>query len=193
MSNPLASPPDGLERRHFTNADVRLMVEAGLWDEADAFELIDGDLIAMNAEYDPHFWARLQLHRRLMAAAPEDLIVATEASLFLADDIELRPDVHVFATELRVEAVRGEDVRLACEVIASTHQKDFEVKLPLYARHGVHECWYVDLDKRRMHVFRAPQADGRYAQELVLRADQCAMSEAAPGAKIALQDLLRPA
>lgn len=49
-------------------------------------------------------------------------------------------------------------------IVADTSSRyDREVKLPLYARHGIHEVWIVDLENRCLHVFRDP-AEGCYKQ-----------------------------
>jgi Uma2 family endonuclease len=53
------------------------------------------------------------------------------------------------------------DVLLLIEVADTSARYDREIKLPLYARHGVSEVWIVDLNERCIRFFRQP-AEGRY-------------------------------
>lgn len=48
--------------------------------------------------------------------------------------------------------------------------KNREVKVPLYAAHGVPEVWLVDLQHRRLEVYREPcQEPGTEGYRLMLR------------------------
>lgn len=51
------------------------------------------------------------------------------------------------------------DVFLLIEVADVSARYDREIKLPLYARHGVSEVWIVDLDAYLVRFFRAPCGD----------------------------------
>ena len=46
---------------------------------------------------------------------------------------------------------------LIVEVADTTLRYDREIKLPLYARHGIPEVWIVDPRQRRVEVCRKPQ------------------------------------
>ena len=45
---------------------------------------------------------------------------------------------------------------LIIEVADSSARYDREIKLPLYARHGIPEVWIVDLRHRRLDIHRQP-------------------------------------
>jgi Uma2 family endonuclease len=47
------------------------------------------------------------------------------------------------------------------EVANTTLAYDRNIKMPLYARHGVAEAWLIDLQANRLHCFAEP-ADGVY-------------------------------
>jgi Uma2 family endonuclease len=51
----------------------------------------------------------------------------------------------------------------------NTLRYDRQVKVPLYARHGVPEVWLVDLTDNELHCLRSPQ-DGKYVDATCLRA-----------------------
>jgi Uma2 family endonuclease len=144
----LTQAADGLPRRGFTNRDIERMIEAGVIDTDEFFELIKGEIVPMNAEYDRHARARQKLTRIFMRALGDEWFVATEGSLFLADDTEFKPDLHIFSAAMKTEDVRGADVLLAVELASTTQKKDFEIKAPIYAEHGVRELWIIDLDAK---------------------------------------------
>ena len=156
---------DGFPRRRFTNAEVRQMVEAGIFDENERIELIRGELAPMGSENDLHGRARALLTRIFIGALGPEWFVATNLSLFLAEDLEFQPDLHVFDMRLKSHDVRGPDVLLAVELSSTTQRKDLQLKAPIYAAHGVRELWVLDLDAMRSHVFRAPGAEGYAAHE----------------------------
>ncbi len=162
----LTQGAEGHPRRRFTNADIERMVEAGVFEPDEPMELIKGEILPMASEHDLHARARVRLWQLFSSRLDtRRLFVASEVSLFLSDDIEIKPDLHVFLSELRSHDVRGADVMLAVEIAASTQKRDIELKAPIYAAHGVRELRVLDLDAMRSHVFRAPGADGYGAHE----------------------------
>lgn len=191
MNAPLTRAADGLPRRAFTNAEIARMVEAGVIDPDESFELIKGEIVPMSPEFDKHLFARMTLVRRVMVPLGAEHFVATEGSLFLADDIEFKPDLHIYAAELLVEDVRGHDVLLAAEIAWSSRNRDLHLKAPLYAAHGVRELWVFDLDARITHVLRDPSAEG-YRDHRELDAAAAIEAMLLPGLRVALVDLLRP-
>ena len=59
----------------------------------------------------------------------------------------------------------AEDVLLLVEIGDTSIDYDREVKVPLYARHGVAEVWLVDLEERRVEVYREPRSSGYKTME----------------------------
>lgn len=149
----LTQAAEGLPRRGFTNAEIARMVEIGVIDPEESIELIKGEIVPMSPELDRHARARMKLTRAFMVGLGEDWFVASEASLFLADDIEFQPDLHIFPVEMKSEDVRGPDVLLAVELSSTTQRKDLQIKAPLYAAHGVRELWVIDLEARNGLIF----------------------------------------
>ena len=49
---------------------------------------------------------------------------------------------------------------LLVEVSDSSIEYDREVKLPLYARHGITEVWIVDLENEAIEVYTDPAVEG---------------------------------
>jgi Uma2 family endonuclease len=179
---------EGLPRRRFTNADVDRMVEAGILEADEPMELIKGEIVPMPSEHDLHARARAFLIRAFNRALGDEWFVATEASLFLADDTEFKPDLHVFDATLKSHHVRGSDVKLAVEIAASSHRRDFELKAPIYAEAGVAELWVLDLDRRLAVIFKRPGPEG-YRERREFGVDDVLTPVAFPGVSLRLTDL----
>lgn len=55
------------------------------------------------------------------------------------------------------------------EIADSSLAKDQDIKLPLYAEHGVPKVWIVNLVDTRLEIYRQPvSGDRRYARETLL-------------------------
>ena len=65
----------------------------------------------------------------------------------------------------------GPDVLLAIEVSDSSVRYDRQIKLPLYASHGIQEFWLIDLNARKLTRCTHP-TDGRYEDVTVIEPAQ---------------------
>jgi Uma2 family endonuclease len=81
------------------------------------------------------------------------------------------------------------DVLLLIEVADTGARYDREIKLPLYARHGVAEVWIADLEARLLRLYRAPDGDG-YAEASTTAAPGPTPIAALPGVAIDLSLIL---
>jgi Uma2 family endonuclease len=182
------APPQPLR---FTNADVAKMYASGVLDEDKRIELIAGEIFEMPSEHGEHAYGRHELLEYLIRTLPADFRVASESSLFLFDDVEVRPDLYVFPRELDFESVRGNDISLIVEVMISSHHRDQTLKLPVYARAEVVEVWLADLANDRLHVYRQPK-DGEFRVHIQYGADETVSPGAFPAVSIRLSDMKRP-
>jgi Uma2 family endonuclease len=78
---------------------------------------------------------------------------------------------------------------LLIEVADSSINFDTNEKRLLYARAGIRDYWVVDINGRRLLVYRDPQS-GDYATQLVLGATDTVWPLAAPAAVVRVADLL---
>ncbi|MGE3251183.1 MAG: Uma2 family endonuclease [Hyphomonadaceae bacterium] len=123
-------------------------------------ERVGAQRIPLTQESDRHLRVRAKLQRALNRALDDTHLVVSGGALRLAEDVELRPDLHVFPAAMQGSDVRGKDVSLAVEVCCGTAEQDFEVKIPIYAAHGVPEVWVLDLETQRAVIFRRPSKGG---------------------------------
>ncbi len=144
--------------RYFTNADMAKMVEDGLIDPDDRWELLRGQWFDMPSEGFEHLDLRSRLLREvtLQIGRRDDIMVSSEGSIFLEHDTEVRPDLIAYRGDIRTNEMTGEDIFLIIEVMKSSHKRDMEHKRPIYAGAGVPELWLIDLDAEQIHLCREP-------------------------------------
>ncbi|WPL19207.1 hypothetical protein Thiowin_04317 [Thiorhodovibrio winogradskyi] len=90
-------------------------------------------------------------------------LVAVQDPLTLAPHSEPEPDLMLLRP--RDDFYEGAnptpaDTLLVIEICDSSLRYDREVKVPLYAAQGVPEVWLVDLQHRRLELYREASADG---------------------------------
>jgi len=166
MNIALTHAADGLPRRAFNVEDIRRMIEAGVIGEDERFELIEGDLVMMSAKHAGHDRIKHLLNMALVRAAPAGVLVGVEATLQLARDVLVEPDVTVISSSVynidpkTFAQPRPEDILLLIEVAASSLTYDRKVKARLYARHGIREFWVIDANERVTWIHTGPSGDG---------------------------------
>lgn len=136
--------------------DVIAMVHAGILDEDDRVELVEGILVEMNPLGPQHEDAKEWLTRHF---ARDDGLAVRVESMFVTDDGYVLPDLQVAATFVRGQLPRTAE--LVVEIAQSSHARDRE-KAATYARASVREYWIVDVVAEVVLVHRGPAGD-RYA------------------------------
>ena len=84
---------------------------------------------------------------------------------------------------------KPEDILLIIEASDTSLRKDRELKLPLYAKAGVPECWIVDVQRKAVEVFRKPSGD-RYDERFELQAGKELELVALERIRVELADLV---
>ncbi len=177
--DPAPVDADGLTRRRFSVAEVEAMQRAGLLED-ERFELIDGEIVSVQAKNFPHERVKLALMETLVAALPRPWRVGVETTLYLDDDTLVDPDISILPRALDTDKARGPDIALVIEVAASTLAKDRGPKARLYARCGVSEYWVIDVEGARTIRHRGPVGEEWTSVE-ILAADAELTHAAATG------------
>src|SRR5947209_6069785 len=131
-----------LPRRKFTVEEFERMGEAGILDEDDRVELIDGEILAMNPVGPAHIHCVNRLTRLLVVAAGDRGMVQVQSPLRIGERQEFQPDLALLRPLPTGEAERvpeADDVLLVVEVTDITMGRDRGVKLPRYAGVGIQE------------------------------------------------------
>jgi Uma2 family endonuclease len=157
---------DGLARRAFSAEDIRRMVDAGILNEDDRIELIEGDLVVMSAKGYAHDYVKSMLNVSIVRALPDHLMIGVEMTVQFADRTILEPDIAVFARSSWLKSganfsqIAPGGFVLAIEIAASSLSYDKGLKARLYARHGVREFWVVDANERVTWIHTGASGDG---------------------------------
>jgi Uma2 family endonuclease len=137
-------------RRDWTVADL-----AGLPDDGNRYEVIDGELYVTPAPSFDH-QAALQLLHRLVAdyldREPIGYVLIAPADVTFSERRGVQPDLFVVPPHDRRRPRRFEDVGhllLAAEVLSpSSVRADRVAKRTVYREEGVEVYWVLDLDAR---------------------------------------------
>ncbi len=152
-----------LQRRKLSVDDFHRMGEAGILGEDDRIELIDGELIQMAPIGVVHASKVNRLNRLLLRAVGSAANVSVQNPIALPPRDEPQPDIALLkprADDYMGGLPSATDVLLIVEVADTTLRYDRDIKIPLYARHGVAEVWLVDLQSESVILHRQPAPEG---------------------------------
>ena len=150
------------QRHRITVEHFYRMAEVGLFAEDERVELIEGEIIDLPPMGHRHAGVVDYLAKWLMSALGARAIVRSQLPLRLGDASEPLPDIVVAQPrdDLYFDAhPTAADVALVVEVSSTTLRFDRNVKVPMYARHGVPEVWVLDAGGQQIHRYRSPQRD----------------------------------
>ena len=155
-----------LARRLFTVDEYYRMAEAGILNENDRVELIEGEIVEMVPIGSRHASVVDDLNALFSSLTTrEQAIVRVQGPIRLDNMSEPQPDIAVLRPRpdrYREGHPTPDDVLLLIEVADSSVSSDRSVKLPLYAQSGIAEVWIVDLSTGRIEVYSRPE-NGTYA------------------------------
>lgn len=140
------------------------MDRTGLLEPDARVELIEGEVIHMPPIGSRHGSIGQFLDRLLDRALADRALVRNQLPVRLDNLSEPVPDLAVVkprADRYARSHPTATDVFLIVEVSRSTLRYDTNVKVPLYARHGIPEVWIVDLKNNQFRTYRSP-SDGCY-------------------------------
>ncbi|MBI2315731.1 MAG: Uma2 family endonuclease [Betaproteobacteria bacterium] len=180
-------------RRKLSLEEFHRMGEAGILGEDDRIELIDGEMIEMAPIGAQHLAMVNRLSRMLNLAAGKDAIVSTQNPVALPPQNEPQPDVALLrprADDYRARLPTAADVLLIIEIADTTLVYDRDVKIPLYARHGVAEVWLFDIQSGSLFVHREPAPKG-YQRILAPEKNETISPMLLPAIQIELAELWR--
>ena len=137
------------------------MVDAGILDEDDRVELLDGVLVEMSPQGSPHAYAIVEL---TALAAPA--VSAAGLRLSIQGPVDVGSPISLPEPDLAIVPVAAPDALprnplLVVEMGVTSLRIDLVRKARIYATGNVPEYWVLDVERRALIVHRAPQ-DGAY-------------------------------
>jgi Uma2 family endonuclease len=119
-------------------------------------KLIDGQLIEEGPMDPPHALALELTEEALRAAFGTGWRYRIQTPLVLGQFTDPMPDIALVRGSARGALVHPTAAELVVEVADSSLHFDLTVKAELYATAGIADYWVIDLDGRRLLVFRDP-------------------------------------
>lgn len=157
-------------------------------------ERIRGEIVEMSPIGWPHMVACRKTGERLETVFAGIGWVSRNEHTIALDGSDPQPDVSVFAGRFEDYTDHPTTALLVVEVADTTLDKDTTVKAELYAESAIPEYWVLDLNGRRLLVFRdpAPLASGghSYRTQLTLGPADAVAPLAAPSNPVAVAALL---
>ena len=150
-------------RRRLTVDEYQRMTEIGIFHEDDHVELLDGELHQMAAMNGPHVACVMRFTNWFAPRIAPQALVSVQSAVRLSGYSAPEPDIVLlrYRDDFYADPLPGpDDILLIVEVADTTLRYDRDVKVPLYAAAGVADVWLVDLNRRRVTVYREPSPEG---------------------------------
>jgi Uma2 family endonuclease len=183
-----------LEHQHrLTADDYHRMIAAGIFEEDDRLELLEGVIVEMSPQSPRHALVISRLCDPAFVSPGPQFLVRCQLPLTLGPHSEPEPDV---AVVLRTEADRIDrhpvTAALVIEVAGDSLQKDRLTKSATYAAAVIPEYVIVNLAHDCLEVHRDPDPEARrYRTVVTVAVTQRFESKAVEGFAFAAADLLR--
>ena len=196
VSPPPAPPAAGWRPYRWTIEAYRKLGPTGLFDDVKPM-LIDGEIFTMVLPKPPHDTAHGLTEDWLRAVFVSGYHVRSQKGFDIGERTDPGPDLAVVPGSIRDYATRTPTTAvLIVEVSHTTLFMDTTTKAEWYATAGVPEYWVIDIENRRLLVFRDPVAlpaglgATAYQTHLAFGPDDTVSPLAAPNAAIKVADLL---
>lgn len=186
MGAPLSVP-----RRLLSIEEFYRLGEAGVLKEEDHVELIQGEMIQMAPIGGPHLFAVNEFNRQFSLQLGGSGIISVQNPIALPPNNVPQPDIAILspATHARRSVPGANDVLLLIEVAHTTLEYDRDVKIPLYASHGIDEVWLWNVKAQALSVSLEPSPGG-YQRVLTLTKDETISPTRLPHVTIRLIELV---
>lgn len=176
-------------KRWTVNEYLRL-VNNGLL-EGQYVQLIDGDIVEMAPQKEPHAVAVLLGARVLRDAFGVGFTVRPQLPFRLGAKSLPEPDLVVVVGDERSTLKNGtpNTALLVVEISDSSLLFDQTKKLSMYADGNISDYWIINLSERVLEVYRQPKA-GRYTLNTIHLPGERVSPLGKPDASISVDDLL---
>jgi Uma2 family endonuclease len=172
--------------------DYHRMIAAGVFDEDEHIELLEGVIVEMSPQRPRHAEVISRLCDPRFVSAGPDVVVRAQLPLTLGPTSEPEPDVAVVPR--RPEGygeAHPSTALLVLEVAGESLRKDRLVKAAIYARASIPEYVVVNVEERCLEVHRDPDPETRkYRSRTVLRMTDRFVSVAVAGYDFEVDRLL---
>jgi Uma2 family endonuclease len=176
----------------FSVEEFNKLGEAGIFDEDDRVELLDGEIIVLSPVGTQHAGIVMRLisvfHDKLgkrVLINPQNPTVMDEFSEPLPDIMLLKPRKDFYSSA----HPRPGDIFLLIEVSDTTLAYDRGRKLRKYAESRLAEVWIVNVKQQTIEQFRAP-GGATYSSSAAFRRGQTIKIAAFPDVQFSVEELI---
>ena len=172
------------------------MAEAGVFGEDERLELVAGDLVEMTPVGKGHagFINRLvRLFVPIVGDTSRGVSMSVQNPLILSNESEVYPDFMLlrYRDDDYVGSIpMPEDTLLVVEVAHTSLKYDRLTKMPLYAQAGVPELWLLEVQEKRLWIYREPTGESYKEVVEVVRGERLELTQVA-GITVDVEELLR--
>jgi Uma2 family endonuclease len=151
---------EGLPRRRFTVAEIEAMVQAGIIDEDERFELIGGEVVPMSPKGNHHEILKHALMHYWARRLPERVTFTTETTFRLTPDTYLEPDFVFYDKATGIRGLKADTAHFVVEIADTSFSYDMGRKAALYAGFGIKELWVIHAVRLETRIHRDPSPEG---------------------------------
>ena len=191
-----AQPPEHQPSlRLLTTAEYEQMIAAGIFNEDDRVELLEGVIVEMSPKSALHAALNEEANDYFKNRLKARAVVRSQNPILLSDLSEPEPDIVIARPpKERYYAQHPEptDVLLVMEIAESSIRLDRNAKSRLYAGAGIVQYLILNVNRMEIEDYREPSADG-YRSKQTYTTEQSFDLVAFPGLTVKVSDLLPPA
>lgn len=179
-------------KRRFTVEEYHRMIAAGVFDENERVELIEGEVLQMAAKSLRHVAGVRRVTKILGKSLGKAVFISAQDPIQIGGISEPEPDVVVAkpsATDYEDHHPTPQDILLIVEVAETSLHVDRNRKLPLYANAGIQQFCILNLRDQEVEDYRDPAPEG-YRSKQTYTATQSFNLVAFPKVKINVADLI---
>lgn len=158
----------------------------GAFDAYGRTELIEGEVVYMNAQHRPHARIKSRLSRLLGNALEElgsDLEPLIEGSVAMPPHNVPEPDIALTTEPEGKGLIPLTSLALVIEVSDATLRHDLGRKKRIYAREGVPEYWVIDVNAGLIHQLWMPAGE-EYGQARQIAFGEMLTAATLPGLSV---------
>lgn len=143
------------------------MVEAGVFDEDEPLELLEGVIVAMSPQRPPHSQIIQRLSDPVFVRVPPEFVLRCQLPLSFAPHSEPEPDVAIVRrTDAASMRHHPTTASLIFEVAGESLRTDRVVKAGIYSGAAIPEYVIVNVDAQGLEVHREPDPGARRYRSL---------------------------
>jgi Uma2 family endonuclease len=181
-----------VETYRFSVEEFNKLGEAGIFDEDDRVELLDGEIIVMSPIGTQHAGTTMRVHWGLQQKLGNRVLFNLQNPAVLDEYSEPLPDITLLRPK-RDFYTSGhptpKDILLLIEVSDTTLGYDRGRKLRKYAERDISEVWIVNVRGRVIEQFREPTI-GNYTVSRVCRKGEEISIQAFPEVTFRVEELI---